>query len=989
MKFGIKQKILLVLVGVLALTTVLHVILASYYTDKQNEDAAFANLRRDLLTWQSDMQGNTQRLRREASAAVSDSATMDQLAELMTLEFLVDDPTRTSVQSDVARTLAYRKTVSLNRLQLALFTGGFYRIAVYTRGTLSHSVSATEAGMTRKRPDGRSVWVAASANEKGVLPFQSWPAWEEKPMPPIDSVALAPPKRPSVSVVFPDAEQTSVEIAVPVEGFVEDVMTDAKPNPTVRWFSNLAISGAEEKAAAGSARGAGGQSRHALALVVFDKRIDRTWLEDRAAKVGRSTALFSPDGRHRQVLSSLPLFPADLLRQVQGDRSADEIRRTVTAGEKSFYVALQPWNFEGQPQLILGLATPRDSTLHNIHQTVAAILLVSGITLLLSVSVGLVWVRRFMDPIVHLTSAVQEIASRNRLGNADHRTENRSLESLRPIEVTAPDEVGALTQAFNSMLTELHQSFETLEQRVQVRTEELRQQARYLRTLIDMLPMWAWFKDSESRFLAVNQAVADGFGMAADEVVGKSDFDVSPRELAETYRADDAEVMSSRRQKTVQEPQGSPGERIWLETFKAPVIDEDGTVLGTVGVARDISEHKITEAAREAALVEAQRLARLRSQFLAQMSHELRTPLNGILGYAQLLLRDKTLDARQIAGLTVIRKSGDHLLALINDILDLARVEAGRAELYRKDVSLRGMVQALAEMIGVRAAQKGLEFRCELAPNLPDAIYADEKRLCQILLNLLDNAIKFTDHGKVLLRVELVRPGRLRFLVQDTGIGIAPNQLGAVFQPFEQVGDERRRTQGSGLGLAISHEFVRLMGGSIQVSSELGAGTSFSFELETMAAGAGSEPVQPGGLVTGYRGPRRKILVVDDVQENRDVIVKMLDQIGFEVVEAADGRESLAMAQSQQPDLILMDIIMPEMSGLEAIGNMRRIPALRRTPIIVLSASASSSEEKKSIAAGADAFLPKPVDFNLLLLKIATLLQLEVTHDAPAQGASA
>jgi PAS domain S-box-containing protein len=984
-RIGIKQKILLVLVGVLVLTTVLHVMLASYYTNKQNEDAAFVNLRRDLLTWQSDMQGNTQRYRREASAMVSDSVTMDQLAELMTLEALGDDPTRASMQSDVARTLAYRKTVSLNRLQLALFTGGFYRIAVYTRGTLSHSVSATEAGMTRKRPDGRSVWVAARANEKGVLPFQSWPAWQEMPMPPIDAVSLTALKRPSVSVVFPDAEQTSIEIAVPVEGFVEDVVTDATPNPTVRLFSNLTISGAEEKAAAGSARGAAGPSRRALALVVFDKRIDRTSLEDRAAKVGKSPALFSLDGQHRQVLSNLALFPADLIQQAQtalSAASADEMRRTVMAGEKSFYVALQPWNFDGQPQLLLGLATPRDSTLHNIRQTVAAILLVSGITLLLSVAVGLVWVRRFMDPIVHLTSAVQEIASRNRLGNADHRSENRSLESLRPIEVTAPDEVGALAHAFNAMLTELRHSFETLEQRVQVRTAELRQQARYLRTLIDMLPMWAWFKDSESRFLAVNQAAADDLGWAADEVAGKSDLDVNPPELADTYRADDVEVMSSRKQKTVQEPRTLRGKTIWLEVFKAPVIDEDGTVLGTVGVARNISEQKATEAAREAALAEAQRLARLRSQFLAHMSHELRTPLNGILGYAQLLLRDKTLDARHVVGLTVIRKSGDHLLALINDILDLARVEAGRAELYRQDVSLRGMVQALAEMIGVRAAQKGLEFRCELAPNLPDAIYADEKRLRQVLLNLLDNAIKFTDHGKVLLRVELVRPGRLRFLVQDTGIGIAPDQLGAVFQPFEQAGDERRRAQGSGLGLAISREFVRLMGGSIQVSSELGVGTCFSFELESRAAEASSEPVQPGGLVTGYRGPRRKILVVDDVQENRDVIVKMLDQIGFDVVQAADGIQSLAMTQSQQPDLILMDIVMPEMSGLEAIADLRRIPVFGNIPIIVLSASASSSDEEKSIAAGADAFLPKPVDFNLLLLKIAALLRLEVMHES-------
>lgn len=530
----------------------------------------------------------------------------------------------------------------------------------------------------------------------------------------------------------------------------------------------------------------------------------------------------------------------------------------------------------------------------------------------------------------------------------------------------------------------------SLEQRVQSRTAELRQQTRYLRTLIDALPWWVWLKDTESRYLAVNQAAADTCDLHADELVGKSDLDVRPRELAEAFRADDQDVMTTRRGKTVEEQQLVSGGTIWLETFKAPVLDEDGTVLGTVGFARDISERKAAEAAREAALAEAQRLARVRSEFLAQMSHELRTPLNGILGYTQIMRRDKTLNDQQRAKLTVIQQSGEHLLTLINDTLDLAKIEAGKLELYPVDIPITRFLNTIAEMVRVKAEQKNIAFICEAAPDLPAVIHADEGRLRQTLLNLLANALKFTERGQVQLQVRNAAPSRLRFEVRDTGVGIPADRLEAIFHPFEQAGEALHRIGGTGLGLSISRQYVRLMGGEIQVASRVGEGSTFWFELELSAAAAdsaaGDEVPAAERLIAGYEGERKTVLVVDDIAENRAVAIDMLTQIGFVMAEAANGRDALDQAQAIRPDLILMDIVMPEMDGIESTRRLRQLPSLKEVPIIAISASASAEQEERYLAAGMNAFLPKPIEFSRLLDQMAALLKLAWTYE-PAQAA--
>jgi len=516
-----------------------------------------------------------------------------------------------------------------------------------------------------------------------------------------------------------------------------------------------------------------------------------------------------------------------------------------------------------------------------------------------------------------------------------------------------------------------------LEQRVLARTSELRQQTSYLRTLIDMLPVMAWLKDTQSRFLTVNRAVAQAAGQSVDAMIGKTDLDFFPREMAEAYRADDVEIMASRKQKVVQEQvAGLQGPSVWVETYKTPVLDEDGSVLGTVGIARDITESRAMTEAREAALAEAQRLARMRSEFLAQMSHELRTPLNGILGYAQILRRNKNLDERQMAGLSVIQQSGEHLLTLINDILDSAKIEAGKQELHVVDIPLERFLRTITEIIGVKTELKHLELICDFAPDLPEVIRVDEKRLRQVLLNLLANAVKFTDHGQVGLHVKYLPPSRLCFEVRDSGIGIAEIDLETIFQPFEQVGEVQHRFGGTGLGLAISRQIVQLMGSDIEVESILGQGSVFRFVLDVPVVNGGTKAA-PARVVSGYAGPRKKVLVVDDIAENRAVLRDMLGQIGFAICEASNGREALAQAKSEQPDLILMDVFMPEMNGIEATKRLRELPGLEGAPIIAISASASGSDEASCLAAGMNAFLPKPVEMDRLLVQIAYMLKLD------------
>ncbi|MEB3161485.1 MAG: ATP-binding protein [Synechocystis sp.] len=381
-----------------------------------------------------------------------------------------------------------------------------------------------------------------------------------------------------------------------------------------------------------------------------------------------------------------------------------------------------------------------------------------------------------------------------------------------------------------------------------------------------------------------------------------------------------------------------------------------------------------------------------KSDFLANMSHELRTPLNGILGYVQILSRSD-LNADQIQGLNVIGNCGSHLLALINDVLDLAKVEAGKLDLNPKPCHFPALLQGVMEMTRVRAEQKQLIFAEDLPETLPEGVIVDEKRLRQVLLNLLNNAVKFTHVGTVSLAVRILDNRsdqmRLAFDVRDTGVGMTPEQVATIFLPFEQVGSQQQRSEGTGLGLAITQSLVELMGETLTVTSIPNQGSCFSFELSCPLAQDWAEQrrLTHHGNIIGYQGDRRSILVVDDRWENRSVVVNLLEPLGFSLVEAEDGQKALDFLAHNRVDLIISDLKMPRLSGGELLKTIQTSPDLRPIPVIISSASAFMEDYHASIAAGAQDFLPKPIDAEDLYRCLAKYLQLTWIYEESAPPA--
>ncbi|MFU8790195.1 MAG: ATP-binding protein [Methylobacter sp.] len=440
------------------------------------------------------------------------------------------------------------------------------------------------------------------------------------------------------------------------------------------------------------------------------------------------------------------------------------------------------------------------------------------------------------------------------------------------------------------------------------------------------------------------------------------------------------------------------GQCYWEQVNLSPVYDDSGVISHYLYLCTDITESKnaeeelrrykdhleeqIQERTSELVLARdaAEAANRAKSVFLANMSHELRTPLNAILGFSNLMRKDDSISETQLTNLNIINRSGEHLLTLINDVLEMAKIESGRVQLENLAFDLGGMIRDVIDMMQIRAQEKGLRLLLDQSSEFPRYIEGDEARLRQVLINLVGNAVKFTKQGGITLRLGVRKNAAAHLLieVEDTGTGIAPEDQSLIFEPFIQVG-KYGVNQGSGLGLAITRQFVQLMGGILSVSSTLGKGSSFLVDIPLVVANpteiANSEDIAKGNVLgLAANQPVYRILIVDDQQENQLLLKKLMETINFPTKTADNGAQAIELFQSWQPQLIFMDSRMPVMDGTEASRRIRQLPGGKEVKIVAVTASIFMEQRDELLKAGMDDFIRKPYRFNDIYDSLSRLL---------------
>lgn len=450
-------------------------------------------------------------------------------------------------------------------------------------------------------------------------------------------------------------------------------------------------------------------------------------------------------------------------------------------------------------------------------------------------------------------------------------------------------------------------------------------------------------------------------------------------------------------------------EKIRTALLSAEIIEINGQTC-VLAVSQDITERKQVELALQQAKEEAEVANKAKSEFLANMSHELRTPLNAILGFSQLMNRSGSLNPEQQENLSIITRSGEHLLTLINQVLDLSKIEAGHITLNEQNFDFYSLLDDLEDMFCLRAADKHLQLLFERSPDVPQYVKSDEIKLRQILINLLNNAIKFTQEGGVTLRVAVgkgqidnnrqvacVADRRDAFLsqqitiifeVEDTGVGISPEELDNLFEAFFQSKSGKASQEGTGLGLAIARQFVQLMGGEITVNSQVGHGSIFKFNIQVSIVDTVDIQIKPQTrrvIALEPNQPYYRILIVDDRWENRHLLLKLLHSFGFELKEASNGVEAIEVWENWHPHLILMDMRMPVMNGYEATQQIKATTKGQATAIIALTASSLEEERAVILSSGCDDFVRKPFRETDIFETISKHLGVRYIYDEPTE----
>gem|GEM_PF-1149406 len=668
----------------------------------------------------------------------------------------------------------------------------------------------------------------------------------------------------------------------------------------------------------------------------------------------------------------------DEIVQVHADGSKTKVGGNIGLFHYSFPIV---YNYRSKEKITVGQGTIYSSRSVIIDRVKLGFLflIINAIVKTIVLWALFLWISRSMlrVPLASLTEATRRI-------NLDHLDDDLEIR----VETKGRNELKILEEAFNTMIRQLRISYDGIEEK----NQELIQTSERIKAILDNTTAIIYIKDLAGKYLLINRRCEHLFGITSESISGKTDHEVFPSEMANEFRKNDRLVLKENRPIEIEEQATHDDGLHTYISVKIPLYDISGNIYAVCGISTDITKQKKVEgllkdynqrleetvASRTQDLNTAKKAAeaanRAKSLFLANMSHELRTPLNAVLGFSQLLNRSKTLSSHDMEYLNTIHRSGEHLLTLINQILDLSTIEAGKLTLKESDLDLYGLLDEMEDMFRIQAVHNQLDFVFERSDKVPRFIQTDPVKLRQVLINLLSNAFKFTQKGGITVRTDVEENNgetleeegpslRLRFEVEDTGTGISPGELTRIFDAFEQTETGRLAKEGAGLGLTISRKFVELMGGHMSVENKVGRGALFTFDIYVKPAQAMvSEVIAPYQRAVSLEPgqPRYRILVVDDNLTNRLLLIRFLETFRFDLQDAEDGQRAVDLYREWHPHLIFMDMRMPVMDGYEATTAIKSADKEKQTKIIAISASTLKSEQIAILAAGCDGYIAKP-----------------------------